>query len=179
LWPPVGYDSFSMTESRPFSLLLIGVYALGLAGLVLGAVQRWWPRGLDEAVRELADGDCDGRERRQLLRIVLDQGSASAALQQRAQAAMAAVELEQEAPFLALVGGAPSGLADLVRADGEVQALGLGDDLLLRLASAARLEARGEQAAARRAYEQVAASSRLYGMELCPKLCQQAAARLR
>lgn len=167
-----------MARERVFTVPLICFLTVVGAVLADAAVQRLWPPSLAEVHRLLADGDLEHAERVGMLERLRAAGGASSATRgDRLAGAMAAVGLEDETGYLALAGAAvpPVQPADVEFLD----TAAFGDPVLRPLMQAMLAEAGGHRDDARRRYEQVAASTRLFGMDLAHRLAEAGAVRLR
>ncbi|MCA8975667.1 MAG: hypothetical protein KDC98_13175 [Planctomycetes bacterium] len=147
--------------------------------LAVAAWDRFAEPGLTEAVRQLADGDLDGDERRRVLAALVRGGASSPDPGPQWIGLLAAVALEdREAHRLASLrlGGRdaiqlPEGMRP--------EYFDLGDPLLGNFDLATRAEAAGERDRARVLWRQVAAQSRLVPNRLAAELAAAAIERLR
>lgn len=130
------------------------------------------------AIQRLADGDLEGSERRELLRGLLAAGDLGGDPAARRTAVLAAIALDDAATYARLAGEGPPFGAEDFAPDALPPLHGLGDPVVAALLAAMGDEAAERAAAARRRYRQVAAQSRLAGMQLAGRLAQAGLARL-
>lgn len=165
-----------MRPDRVWTVPLLAAMAAVLLLFGWAAWLRWRPVPFAELVETLRCGDVEHDERVALLRrlVALDPVADPAVALCRVTAAIA---LDDEPALRAARG--PAGTPVLGADDTRFLDLaGLGDPVLTPLLSAMAAELAGDAAAARTRYGQVAASSRLFGMELAGRLCQEGLARL-
>ena len=172
-----------MTRERLLTLPLCCAL-VGAAGLLaVAAYERFRPRSFDELVKSLREGDCEGDERRSMLRALEAQAVASSGRVAAMAAAMAAIARDDEATNLRFagttLGQSPITAADVGNFDvAACDTIALGDDVLRRLLDAWLAEARGQSDAARLQFEQIGRSALLFRMPLAATLCGQGQARL-
>ncbi|MGE3173894.1 MAG: hypothetical protein AB7O97_14815 [Planctomycetota bacterium] len=165
-----------MRPDRVWTASLLAAVAAVLLLFGWAAWLRWRPVPFAELLQTLRDGDVEHDERVALLRrlIAMDPVTDPAAPLCRVTAAIA---LDDEPALRAARG--PAGTPVLGVADAPFLAqAGLGDPVLTPLLLAMAAELDGDDEAARARYGQVAASSRLFGMGLAGRLCQEGLARL-
>lgn len=158
-------------------LLVLGVLASG-----------WWmqrgPADADGALRVLLDGDLDRDDRLHTLALVRDLGVSGgfAPTRQGLLAAMAAIELEDEATYRRaaesvgsqtayLPGGGPEDAGLLAEAS-------LGVSYLQALMAGHAAADAGDRVAAEAAFRRAAKSAGLFGMELAVRLADEGLGRL-
>lgn len=142
----------------PLTVFLVAVVGV----LAYGGYARFRTPSVDAAVRWLADGDLDARERQRALVAVVAGARASAAPEVRLAGALAAIGLGDRDGYDALcasLGGGP--VPSVLPPQAARELLHLGDPMLGNCLRAFAAEAAGDRAAAAVAWRQVKAQAAL------------------